>query len=173
MCTWRCILCAHVGVCYVHMYVYIMSTCRCILCAHVCAYYVHMYVHIMCTFRCILCANVCVLCAHVCVYYVHMYTYVCDFKQCTELIVLNLSYSMFHEMGGACGTYEEKGNANMRLVGKPRETGQLWRHRHRGKDNVKLGVKQIQRVGVQWINLSQDRYKWQAFVDTATNLRVP
>jgi len=64
-------------------------------------------------------------------------------------------------------------DANTVLVAKLGGTGQLRRTRHRGKDDVIFGVKEIGQVGVDWTNLAQNRYKWQALVHAALKLRFP
>jgi hypothetical protein len=40
-------------------------------------------------------------------------------------------------------------------------------------DNVEMDFKQIEWDGMDWINLAQDKDRWQALVNTAMNLRVP
>jgi hypothetical protein len=59
------------------------------------------------------------------------------------------------------------------LVGRPEKKRRLVRPRRRWKDNIKLDLKEIDIDGSNWIRLGQDRVQWQAFVNTAMNLRVP
>jgi hypothetical protein len=52
------------------------------------------------------------------------------------------------------------------LVGRPEGIRPLGRPRRRWEDNITL-------VGMDWIDLAQDRYRWRAPVNAAMNLRVP
>jgi hypothetical protein len=74
-----------------------------------------------------------------------------------------------------CSTYGEKRNAYKVLVGKPRGKRPLGRPRctSRWEDNISMDLREIGRDGVNWINMAQDRDRWRALVNTATNLRVP
>jgi hypothetical protein len=40
-------------------------------------------------------------------------------------------------------------------------------------DGIKLDLRDIGIDGANWIRLDQDRVRWQAFVKTVMNLRVP
>jgi hypothetical protein len=40
-------------------------------------------------------------------------------------------------------------------------------------DNIKRDLREIGLVGMDWIDLAQDRDKWRALVNTVMNLRVP
>ena len=40
-------------------------------------------------------------------------------------------------------------------------------------DNIKMGLREIGCVGVDWIDLTQVRDRWRAFVSTVMNFRVP
>jgi hypothetical protein len=51
-----------------------------------------------------------------------------------------------------------------RALGRPRS---WW------VDNIKLALKEIGWVGIDWIDLAQDKDKWMALVNTVMNLRVP
>ena len=76
-------------------------------------------------------------------------------------------------MGGACSTYEGEGGAYRVLVGKPKGKRPLGRRRLRWVDDIKMDLQEVGRGGVDWIDLAQDRDRWQAFVNGVTNLRVP
>jgi hypothetical protein len=41
------------------------------------------------------------------------------------------------------------------------------------EDNIKMDLKGMKWEGVGWIQLSQDRDKWRAFVNAVMNLGVP
>ena len=73
-------------------------------------------------------------------------------------------------MGGACGTMGEGRDVHRVLVGKPEVKRPLGRPRRRLKDKMDL-----QEVGGDgdWMELAQDRNRWQALVNTVMNLRVP
>jgi hypothetical protein len=49
----------------------------------------------------------------------------------------------------------------------------LGRPRRRWEDNIKMDLREIGIDGVNWIELTQDRVQWRAFVNTVMNLRVP
>ena len=40
-------------------------------------------------------------------------------------------------------------------------------------DNIKMDLKEMGWVGMDWIHLTQNRGKWWALVNTAMNLQVP
>jgi hypothetical protein len=49
----------------------------------------------------------------------------------------------------------------------------LGRSRRRWEDNTKTDLQEVGRGGTDWTDLTQDRDRWRALVDTITNLRVP
>jgi hypothetical protein len=67
----------------------------------------------------------------------------------------------------------EKMNAYKIFVGKPEGMRPLGRPRRRWVDNIKLDLREIEWVGVDWIDLVQDKDQWRALVNTVTNLWVP
>jgi hypothetical protein len=67
----------------------------------------------------------------------------------------------------------EKRNVYMLLVGKPEGNRPLGRPRRRWIDNIKMDLLEIRWGGVDWIGLTQDRYRWRALVNSVMNLRVP
>jgi hypothetical protein len=58
-------------------------------------------------------------------------------------------------------------------VGKPEGKRPLERPRRKLVDNIKLGLREIEWDGVDWIDLTQDRDQWRTIVNTIMNLRVP
>jgi hypothetical protein len=58
-------------------------------------------------------------------------------------------------------------------VGKPEVKRTLGRPRHSRVDNIKMDLREIGWVGMDWIELAQDREQWRALVNTVMNLRVP
>jgi len=59
------------------------------------------------------------------------------------------------------------------LIGRPEGKRPLGRPRRRWQDNIKLDLREIGTDEANWIRLAQDRDRWQAFVNTVMNLRVP
>jgi len=45
--------------------------------------------------------------------------------------------------------------------------------RHRWDDNIKKDLQEVGWRGMDWIDLVQDRSRWQALVNAVMNLRVP
>jgi hypothetical protein len=63
----------------------------------------------------------------------------------------------------------------LRFVMPQRPEGRrpLGRPRHRWEDNIKMDLREVGWVGMNWIELVQDRDSWQALVNTVMNLQVP
>jgi hypothetical protein len=64
---------------------------------------------------------------------------------------------------GHVARMREKRNVYRLLVGKPEGKSPLGRPRRRWMDNIKM----------DWIGLTQNRYRWSALVNSVMNLRVP
>jgi hypothetical protein len=58
------------------------------------------------------------------------------------------------------------------LVGKPEGKRPLERPRHRWKNGIRMGLREIGIGGVDWIRLPQDRDRWRAVVSAVMNLCV-
>jgi hypothetical protein len=67
----------------------------------------------------------------------------------------------------------EKRNIYRILMGKPEGNRPLGRPRRRWVDHIKIDLRETEWDGVNWINLTQDRYQWRALVSTVTNFWVP
>jgi hypothetical protein len=67
----------------------------------------------------------------------------------------------------------EKRDVYRLLVGKPEGKRRLGRPIRRWMDNIKMDLLGIVLNDVDWIGLTQDRYKWRALVNSVMNLRVP
>jgi hypothetical protein len=67
---------------------------------------------------------------------------------------------------------EVRGAYNI-LVGRLEGRRPLGRPRRRWEDNIKMDLREIGFVVVDWIHLAQDRDRWRDLVNTVMNLRVP
>jgi len=59
------------------------------------------------------------------------------------------------------------------LVGKPEGKKPLGRPRRRWEDNIMMDLQEVGCVGMDWIELAQNRDRWREIVATVMNLRVP
>jgi len=59
------------------------------------------------------------------------------------------------------------------LVGKAEGKRPLGRPRLRWEDNIKMDLQEVGCGGMDWIELAQDRDRWQALVNAVMNLGVP
>jgi len=59
------------------------------------------------------------------------------------------------------------------LVGKPEEKRPLGRPGHSWEDDIVMDLQEVGCGGMDWIELAQDRDRWQALVNVALNLQVP
>jgi hypothetical protein len=67
---------------------------------------------------------------------------------------------------------EDKGVHRV-LVGKPERKRPLGRPRRRWEDNIKMDLQEVGGGGGNWIELAEDRDRWQALVGTVRNFQVP
>ena len=58
------------------------------------------------------------------------------------------------------------------LVGKPEGKRPLVRPRHRWEVNIKMDLQEAGCGGMDWIEVAQDRDRWQALVNVVMNLQV-
>ena len=61
------------------------------------------------------------------------------------------------------------------LAGKPDGKRPFGRPRHKWEDNdnIKMDLQEVGWGGMDWINLAQDRDRWQALVNMVMNIQVP
>jgi hypothetical protein len=57
-------------------------------------------------------------------------------------------------------------------MGEPEEKRPLGRPRHRWEDRIRMDLREIGWGSVEWIQLAQDRDRWQALVNTVTKLWI-
>jgi len=58
------------------------------------------------------------------------------------------------------------------LVRKPEGKRPLGRPMRRWEDNIKMGLQEVGCGGMDWIEVDQDRDRWQELVNAVMNLRV-
>jgi len=59
------------------------------------------------------------------------------------------------------------------LVGTSEGKRPLGRPRHRWEGNIRMGLQEVGCGNMDWIELVQDRERWQALVNAVMKLRVP
>jgi hypothetical protein len=59
------------------------------------------------------------------------------------------------------------------LVGRPEGRRPLGRPRLTWEDNIKMDLQDVGWRGMDWIDMAQDRDRWQALVNVVMNLQVP
>jgi hypothetical protein len=75
-------------------------------------------------------------------------------------------------VGGTCGTHGGGERCLQGLSGRSEGKRPLGRPRRRWGDNIKMDLKEIGYDGANWIQLAQDRVRWQDFVNTVMDLLV-
>ena len=58
-------------------------------------------------------------------------------------------------------------------MGKPEVKRPLGRPRSRWDNNIKTDLQEVGCGSMDWIELARDKDRWRAFVNAATNFRVP
>jgi hypothetical protein len=67
----------------------------------------------------------------------------------------------------------ERRGAYRALVGEPEGRRPFGRSRRRWEDDIKMGLRDVEWGGMDWMNPAQDRDRWRSLVNTVMNLRVP
>jgi len=57
------------------------------------------------------------------------------------------------------------------VMGRSEGKRPLGRPRRRWVDNIKMNIQEVGWVGVDWLELTQDRYRWRALVNVVRNIR--
>jgi hypothetical protein len=78
-----------------------------------------------------------------------------------------------NEMGEACSTDGRGKGAYRVLVRKPEGKRPLGKPERRLEDNIKMDLQEVGCVGMDWIELAQDRDRWRALVNGIMNLLDP
>jgi hypothetical protein len=60
----------------------------------------------------------------------------------------------------------------MVFMGKPKGKRPLRRPRRISENNIKMDLQEVEFGGKDWIELAQNRYRWQTLVNTVMNLLV-
>jgi hypothetical protein len=76
-----------------------------------------------------------------------------------------------NKMGRECGTYRNRRGACRDFVWKPEEKRQLGRTSSKCEDNIKMHLKEITLVDLEWIDLAQDMDKCRALVKVVMTIR--
>jgi hypothetical protein len=66
----------------------------------------------------------------------------------------------------------EKGNTYQIMMGKPEGQGPLGGPGHRWENYVNMDPREVGWSGMDWIDVTQDRDHWKAFMITIKNLWV-
>jgi hypothetical protein len=67
----------------------------------------------------------------------------------------------------------ERRDAYSVLVGKPEGRRPLGRPEHRWEDNIKMDIREVVWVGMDWIDVAEDRDRWRAVVNEVMKLWDP
>jgi len=73
------------------------------------------------------------------------------------------------ETGGACSMHGDMRNVYKILIGKTDRK----RPRNKGKDNIRMDLREIGLEVAVEVHVAQDRDQWRALVNMVMNLQVP
>lgn len=71
-------------------------------------------------------------------------------------------------MQHACERWETRENFNQKTSTKE----STWKTKHKGKDNIKINLKELVCEIVDGIYLAEDRVQWRAVLSTVMNIQV-
>jgi len=75
--------------------------------------------------------------------------------------------------GGHVERTGNRGGAYRVLVGKYETKRPLGRPRYRWENKIKMDLQEVGWGGRDWIDLAQDRNRWQTVMNAVMNLQVP
>jgi hypothetical protein len=87
--------------------------------------------------------------------------------------VIRLIKSRRLRWAGHAARMGERRGAYRALVEKSEGRRPLGKPRRRWDDNIKTDLREVGWGVMDWTNLTQDRDKWRALVNTVMNLRIP
>jgi hypothetical protein len=82
-------------------------------------------------------------------------------------------YNMKTRLAGHVACIGDTRNAYNIVVGKPDGKRPVGESRRRGKDIIRMDLKEIGWDGMEWMHLAQDRDQWRSLVNKVIKLRVP
>jgi hypothetical protein len=74
------------------------------------------------------------------------------------------------------GTFSSDGGGESEyrvLIGKPEGKRPLGKPRRKWDNNIKMDLQEVGCVGMDWIELAQDRVSWREIVNAVINFQVP
>ena len=76
-------------------------------------------------------------------------------------------------MGRAYSTYWGENRCTQGFCGETRGKETAWKTQAWMRDNIKIYLRKVGWEGMDWVELTEDRYRWRAVVNAVMNLWVP